>query len=389
MLWNWQKTDWPEFTWDKARLVQAEQQFLIGGGMVLGTASSLSAEQQEMLTVEMMSSEALTTSEIEGETLSRESVQSSIRRELGLTTDGTNAKPAEQGIAEMTVDAQRTFADMLTEQILYGWHGMVTSGRDDLSSLGRYRTHQEPMQVVSGWLHKPRVHFEAPPSTRVPLEMARFLEWFNSTGPAGSHPLPPLTRAGIAHLYFVSIHPFEDGNGRVGRAIAEKALSQGIGQPNLLALSSTILTHRKEYYEALEAANKANEITDWLAWFAGITLEAQHRALAHAQFILDKARLLDGLRGTLNERQQKALLRMLREGPDGFEGGLSAGKYISMTGAPRATATRDLKDLVSKAALRQTGELRHTRYHLSVPLRRTARVTISEQGDVLIGESIG
>ena len=155
--------------------------------------------------------------------------------------------------------------------------------------------------------------------------MAGFIDWFKRTAPGGTEPLPALTRAGAAHLYFESIHPFEDGNGRIGRAMAEKSLAQSLGQPTLIVLAATILARRAGYYHALEAASKKNEITDWLAWFAGITIEAQRRTLALIEFLIDKAKLFDRLKGQLNERQQKALLRMFKEGPEGFKGGLSAG----------------------------------------------------------------
>ena len=141
-----------------------------------------------------------------------------------------------------------------------------------------------------------------------------------------------MTRAGIAHLYFVSVHPFEDGNGRIGRAVAEKALLQGVGQPMLLALSPTILARRKSYYEALEAANKTNEVTEWLTWFGGIILEAQRHTLVQVEFLLDKARLLDRLRGTLGARQEKALLRMFEEGPGGFPGSQHRQIYVDHGG---------------------------------------------------------
>jgi Fic family protein len=198
---------------------------------------------------------------------------------------------------------------------------------------------------------------------------ARFVEWFNRTAPEGGDPLPAVTRAGIAHLFFVSIHPFEDGNGRIGRAIAEKALAQTLGQPTLTALATTILARRKAYYAALEAANQSNEITPWLSWFSAITIEAQQRTVAWVDFLTGKTRLLDQLRGRLNERQEKALLRMLREGPEGFKGGLSAGNYATITGASPATTTRDLTDLVAKGAMVRHGELRHARYHVAIPRR--------------------
>jgi Fic family protein len=194
--------------------------------------------------------------------------------------------------------------------------------------------------------------------------MRRFIKWFNGTVPGGKDPLPAIARAGTAHLYFESIHPFEDGNGRIGRGLAEKALTQSFGQPALLALAATILKHRKSYYQALERANRRNEITDWLAWFAEIALEAQRRGIELVEFTLAKTKMFDRLRGQLNDRQQKALLRMFREGPDGFAGGLSATNYSTITGASPATTTRDLSGLVEKGALLRTGERRHARYAL-------------------------
>jgi len=382
-MWNWQKQDWPDFRWDASRFLQAERRFLVSGGLMVRSVDYLEGTERDQITVELMSAEALTTSEIEGEMLDRVSVQSSITRQLGLATDHRRVQPREQGIAEMTVDAYQNFADPLTEVTLFAWHTMLLNGRTDLGDIGRYRTHAEPMQVVSGWLQKPKVHFEAPPSAQVPPEMRRFIAWFNES----EKKLPALTRAGIAHLYFVSVHPFEDGNGRIGRAVAEKALLQGVGQPMLLALSPTVLARRKSYYEALEAANKSNEVTEWLTWFGGTTLEAQRRTLAQVEFLLDKARLLDRLRGTLGARQEKALLRMFEEGPGGFTGGLSASKYTSITGATSATATRDLGVLVEKGALIATGELKGRRYHLNVPRRPTPRVTINELGEVVEAQS--
>jgi Fic family protein len=294
-------------------------------------------------------------------------VQSSILRQFGLASpDKRRATAAEQGIAEMMVDVYRSFSEPLSEQMLFGWHRMVTSGRNDLADIGRYRTSPEPMQVVSGPIGSPAVHFEAPPSKRIPAEMKRFLLWFNRTGAQGKESLPALTRAGTAHLYFESIHPFEDGNGRIGRAIAEKAMTQSFGQPVFTALATTILAHQKSYYQALERANRRNEITEWLVWFADIALEAQRRSLAQVEFILAKTKTLDRLRDQINERQRKALLRLFREGPEGFKGGLSAGNYSTITGAPPATTTRDLADLVEKGALVRTGERRHARYTLNL-----------------------
>jgi len=383
MTWNWQRSDWPRFRWHASRLAKAEERFLLGGGVLLGTVKHLGDDDQDRIMVEAMSDEAVTTSRIEGEVLDRQSVQSSIRRQLGLAADAGRIKPAEQGIGEVMVDLYRRYARPLDRATILAWHRMVVRARTDLRSVGAYRTHQEPMQVVSGRAYEPAVHFVAPPSARVPGEMKRFIEWFNRTAPGASEPLPAITRAGIAHLYFESIHPFEDGNGRVGRAVAEKALAQSLGRASLTALSTTILVRRRSYYDALEAANKQNEVTNWLAWFAAITLEAQHRTLAQVDFVIDKARLLDALRDRLNRRQETALLRMFREGPQGFKGGLSAGNYTSITKASPPTATRDLAELVEFGALTRTGERRHTRYHLTIPLRLTPRITIDGNGEVI------
>jgi Fic family protein len=383
MEWNWQQPDWPDFAWDKAPFLKAEERFLVEAGMCVGAIKHLNADDRDQLIIEAMSTEALTTSEIEGEFLDRASVQSSIRRQLGLGADNRRTGPAEQGIAEMMVDLYRSYADPLSNEMLFAWHRMLTNGRHDLKDVGRYRTHDEPMQVVSGPIHEPKVHFEAPPSSAVPDEMARFIAWFQLTAPGGAEPLPALTRAGIAHLYFVCIHPFEDGNGRIGRAIAEKALAQTLGYPTLTALAATILAKRKSYYDALEANNKINEITPWLAWFAATTIEAERRSIALVEFLIDKTRLLDRLRGQLNERQEKALLRMLREGPKGFQGGLTAGKYVGMTGAATATATRDLADLVAKGALVRAGERRHARYDLAIPLRPVAPLALDPHGEIV------
>lgn len=383
MTWNWQKSDWPEFRWEAVRLALAEKEFLIAGGKLAGTVKHLGEEEREQITVDSMSTEAVTTSEIEGEMMNRASVQSSIRRQLGLATDKRNVRPGEQGVAEMTVDLFRGFAVPLSKEMLFGWHRMLMSGRRDLTDVGRYRTGKEPMQVVSGPFGRTKVHFEAPPATRMPKEMARFIDWFNRSAPGGPEPLPALTRAGTAHLYFECIHPFEDGNGRIGRALAEKALAQSLGQPTLTALAATILARRKSYYDALEAANKRTEISGWLAWFAGITIEAQRRTLAMIEFLIDKAKLFERLRGQMNERQEKALVRMFKEGPDGFKGGLSAGKYATITGASPATATRDLVDLVEKGALVRVGELRHTRYQVGVPLHASKRIEVNERGELV------
>lgn len=201
---------------------------------------------------------------------------------------------------------------------------------------------------------------------RVPDEMAAYVQWFNDSAPDGAAPLPALMRAGIGHIYFESIHPFEDGNGRVGRALAEKSLAQSVGQPSLIALAYMIERGRKTYYEQLERHQRTLDITGWLVYFADTILAAQRTTLERVAFHIGKARFFERFRGRFNERQKKVVARMFREGPDGFRGGLSAENYVSITQTSRATATRDLHDLVVKGALTRTGERRHTRYALNL-----------------------
>ena len=363
MPWNWQHPDWPRFSWDATKLAAAEIQFAENAGIVIGTTRHLDDASRDALTIEIMSGDACDSSAIEGEILDRESVQSSIQRQLGFGI-GRRASPAEAGIAEMMVHLYQTLASPLDHEMLFAWHGMVMNGRRDLADIGRYRRHDDPMQIVSGPSHRQRIHFEAPPSVRIPDEMERFITWFSETMPGGSSPLPAVTRAGLLHIWFESLHPFEDGNGRIGRAIVEKALAQGLATPTLTAVGGTLLRHRKAYYQALEKASQDLEITGWLLWFADIVVEAQQRSLDWITFILQKARLLTRVQGQLNARQEKALLRMFEAGPDGFTGGLSAKNYRSITGAPSATATRDLTDMVALGVLKRTGELKATRYTL-------------------------
>lgn len=226
------------------------------------------------------------------------------------------------------------------------------------------------MQVVSSSLHDREVYFEAPPSSRMKTEMDAFVAWFNETGPNGTRALPALTSAGIAHLYFACIHPFEDGNGRIARALTEKSLAQNLGHPSLIALAYTIERARKAHYSALERNNKDIEITDWLVYFAETINQAQGNTIKRVDFYIAKAKLYELVRGKLNERQNKVIARILREGIDGFKGDLSAENYITITKTSRATATRDLQDLVTIGALTKTGELRHTRYHLNLALTK-------------------
>jgi len=369
MTWNWQQADWPNFNYDSKVLEPLERNFLLRSGEFIGAFKHVGEDDRNTLKIELISDEALKTSQIEGEILDRNSVQASLRRQFGLDGETGNIPPAERGIAEMMVDLYRSFDAPLSHETLFNWHKMLLAGDNSISVVGGYRTHAEPMQVVSNIAHEPKVHFEAPPSLAMQKEMDALIEWFNATSPKGEKPLPAVTRAGISHLYFVSIHPFEDGNGRIGRAISEKSLAQNLGQPSLIALAYTIERARKAYYDALERNNKSNEITDWLLWFGNTVLDAQDTTNMRVDFYVAKAKFYGKYRDALNERQQRVVARMFREGINGFKGGLSAENYIAMTKASRATATRDLQELVELGAFTKTGELRHTRYRLNLPAK--------------------
>ncbi len=280
----------------------------------------------------MMVLEAIKTSAIEGELLSRKDVMSLIRKNLGIETGQPTGDKRAQGTAALMLAVRTIFADLLSEETLFEWHRLIMTGHRHAAA-GQWRTHTEPMQVVSGTVGHERVHFEAPPSSRILGEMARFIQWFNDTAPDGPNAIrKAAVRSAIAHLYFESIHPFEDGNGRIGRALSEKALSQGLGQPTLLSLSRAIEAKRREYYDALKEGQQSNDVTPWVTWFVNMVLEAQTQAEELIDFTLKKTRLFDRVQGQLNDRQMQTLRRMLEEGPDGFEGGMSAKKYMTITG---------------------------------------------------------
>lgn len=364
--WNWQQKEWPHFTYDFAPIAALEAEFLQKAGESFGITKHLSASDKRDITLQMISNEALQTSEIEGEILDRESLQSSIKKHFGLKVPSTARHPAEEGIAEMMIDLFHHYDRPLSHEILWAWHAMLMKGRRDLRTIGGYRSHADPMQVVSGPTHDPIVHFEAPPSQDVQREMDGLIAWFNRTAPGGSAPLPALVRSSIAHLYFESIHPFEDGNGRIGRALVEKVLAQHVQHPTLIALSQVINDKRKAYYEALGAQSKHNQINGWLHYFTETILKAQQYTLDQLDFIIKKTKFFDRFKDHMNSRQHKAIVRMLNEGGKGFEGGLSAKKYRAITQASASTATRDLQELVEKKILIQTGTLKGARYWLAL-----------------------
>ncbi|OGI09795.1 MAG: cell filamentation protein Fic [Candidatus Melainabacteria bacterium RIFCSPLOWO2_12_FULL_35_11] len=359
MSWNWQKKEWLKFKYDENILKKYESTFLYNSGIFLGTLKHIIGEEKKLVSVEIICEEAFKTSAIEGEILNRDSLHSSILRNFGLKADNRKIPPAEQGIAKMMLDLYQNFTKPLSHKALCNWNSMITND-------GNYRSSKEPMQVVSGSIYNPRIHFEAPPSDRLHKEMNIFIEWFNTSNPKGKAPLPPLMRAGVAHLYFVCIHPFEDGNGRIARALAEKSLSQCIGQPSLISLSKIIEKQKKNYYSALDASNKDLEITGWLEYFSKTILEAQNYSQNMIEFLVKKARFYEKNKTLLNSRQEKVIARIFQEGHEGFKGGLSAENYLSITSTSRATATRDLQDLVDKKILNKKGQLKSTRYYLDL-----------------------
>jgi len=366
MKWNWQQPNWPNFVYNNSALQELENQFLRNTDVIIAIQQYLDQADKDYLKVHIISEEALRTSEIEGEYLNRDSVQSSIRKHFGLNSDNRRVSAAESGISEMMISLYKSFNQPISNDYLFKWHIMIANGRNDLNAIGSYRNHEDPMQVISGPIGNAKIHFEAPPSKEVVIQMKKFISWFNKTAPSGEMKLSPLIRESIAHLYFVSIHPFEDGNGRIGRAIVEKSLAQFMNQPTLIALSQVIQNKKKSYYSALENNNKIMNITEWIEYFAKTILEAQEYTYNYIDFLIKKGKLYNKIKNQLNLRQEKVIQRIFNKGPEGFEGGLSAKNYISITETSKATATRDLQDLVIKDILIAKGELKTTRYYLNI-----------------------
>lgn len=367
MFYNWQQKDWPDFQYQTTDIEDLLLDFAERTGRISGLLLGLSEETQTEAVIQTMISEALKTSAIEGEFLSRSDVTSSIRRNLGLDTHIPRTKDQRvEGIAALMLDVRSGFSEPLSLHMLFTWHKLLFSGRTDVLA-GSWRTHEKPMQVISGAIGKEKVHFEAPPSKKVEAEMEHFIHWFNQTAPSSGNGIKkPIIRAAIAHSWFESIHPFEDGNGRIGRAISEKALSQHLKRPVMISLSKSIESDKKAYYNALQKVQRSNEITPWITYFTRTVLDAQKDAEQEIEFTLKKTRFFDLHKDELNPRQLKAVRRMLEEGPGGFEGGMNARKYISLTQTSKATATRDLQDLLQKNILITSGGGRSTRYDVNL-----------------------
>jgi len=367
MKYNWQQKDWPQFKYSPDGLNENFVRFIEETALLGGMVSALPEEMQTETLLSIMLAEAIKTSEIEGEFLSRPDVLSSIRNKLGLNVRPDSIKDKRaKGVGELMVAVRNTFSERLTEEMLLSWHAMLMKYNTRIN-VAAWRSHQEPMQVVSGTLGKEKVHFEAPPSSRVPAEMKKFIVWFNDTAPGGKKEIRNApVRAAIAHLYFESIHPFEDGNGRMGRAIAEKALFQTAGRPLLLSLSQIIESGKSDYYKGLEQAQRSNEISAWIRYFVDVVVRATLWARNTVEFTLKKSRFFDFFKVHLNERQTKAIRRMMDAEPERFTGGMTAKKYMSITKASKATATRDLQHLVELNILMPSGAGRSVHYGLNM-----------------------
>ena len=365
MKYNWQKKGWPNFNYTLEKLKVYEIQFANVMGRTEGVLKYVDEHNRKNFFIDMMCTEAMNTSEIEGEMLTRDSVKSSLRKNFGLQVDARPAPLREKGIADLLTDLYINYHEEITQDKLHHWNRLILQGRYDIDDIGRYRTHEDPMQIVSGSLNYPVVHFEAPPSALVESEMKQFLNWLNNT--PQELEFYPLVKAGVAHLYFVCIHPYEDGNGRVARAISEKVIFEHMNRPIYISISQQIHKLRDEYYYQLERNNKDLDITEWLVYFSEMVLKAQDYSEKMVDFLMHKTLFFDRNRDRINDRQEKVINRIFREGLEGFKGGLSAKNYISITQTSRATATRDLQDLVDKGILYQTGERKSARYFLRIP----------------------
>ena len=361
-----QQKDWPHFRWNEARLLPLLAMVRHQQGRLLGQMEGLGFQLRGEANLASLTSEVIGSSAIEGEKLDEEEVRSSIARRLGITHAGTTpASRHVEGVVEMMIDATRRFDQALTAERLFSWHAaLFPSGRSGMRRIttGAWRTGEDgPMQVVSGAMGRERVHFEAPEAHLLDAEIVRFLEWFE-----GTESIDPVLKAGIAHFWFVTIHPFEDGNGRIARAIAEMTLARADGVADrFYSMSTRIEMERKQYYDSLESSQRGGtDITLWLEWFLGCL----HRALEHAQEnlrgILHKARAWERINqdGPVNERQHAVINRLL----DGFEGKLSSSKYAKLAKCSPDTALRDINDLLSRDILiREEGGGRSTGYRLA------------------------
>jgi len=360
----WQRRDWPHWGFDPKRLVPLLAEVHVAQGYLFGRLHDLGMDLRDQANLRVLTEDVLKTSEIEGENLNRESVRSSLARRLGV--DIGALAPADRsvdGVVDMVLDATQRHSEPLTADRLFGWHAaLFPTGYSGLNKIrvGDWRDDaQGPMQVVSGPLHRPKVHYEAPPAARLAAEMADFLLWFN----VDQHD-DPVIKAGLAHLWFVSIHPFDDGNGRIARAVGDRALARAEkSAQRYYSLSAQMQRERKDYYDQLEAAQKGDlDITDWLVWFLACLLRALHGAEETFATVITKARFWQRCAGMpLNERQIKLINKLL----DGFDGKLTSGKWATIAKCSQDTALRDITELLARDVLKKSAASgRSTSYEL-------------------------
>jgi Fic family protein len=355
MNYNWQQPKWPEFTYARSEIEEAARGFDVQLECVLSVLRSFDTATEEGKRLEAMVAEAVCTSAIEGERLDPRDVMSSMKNRLG-----RNARPVPvrdyraTGIAAMLLNLREESHQPLSEAMLFHWHRLLFEGypvREAPEITGGYR--RESIFVKSADPDADTVRFEGPAAGAVPRTMARFVEWFNAAGPSK---MPPVVRAALAHLAFESIHPFCDGNGRVGRALVSKVVAQHAGAFVMIPFSVGLFEHRTRYYEALHKASFSMDATRWILDFADLLVISIKDYAAELQFQIRILCLLSGVKRRLNARQAKAFDRMAREGARGFVGGMSAGKYQKIAHTSKATATRDLVEMVELGLLARTGK---------------------------------
>ena len=320
-MYNWQHKNWPEFTFESSSIDNVLMKFMLKAGELKGIISALPEDISTETIIQIMVSEAIKTSEIEGEIINRIDVMSSIRKNLGLPISKEPKDKNAIGLSQLIMDVRNTYRQPLTESKILEWHKLLM-GNNNRINAGQWRKGTEPMQVISGSASDPEIHFEAPPSKNISKEMRRFIDWYNKNEISS-----PIIKAAVAHLYFESIHPFEDGNGRIGRAIAEKALSQGFDHPIMFSISKSIEENRSAYYIALQNAQQKLDLTKWIQWFASIIIFAQDDAEKTIQFTVKKVKFFDKYDKNFNERQRKVINRILEEGFNGFKGGMNVKIY--------------------------------------------------------------
>ena len=374
MTYAWQQSKWPNFHVDTAAVTGLVHQYKLLCSDASKVYGQLEKQAQRTTLIEWLVSEAISTSAIEGEKLDREDVRSSILNHLGIHNHPLRVgDPRAEGVAALVLDVRKNAGSILTPELLCQWQSMIVQPRPFLNeplTIGAFRKASRPMQIVSGPVGYEKVHYEAPPAARIPGEIDAFLQWYNDSTPSVDveRETSGLVRAAVAHAWLELIHPFDDGNGRVGRAVADHALYQDLHSVPLFSLSTTIEANRANYYQKLGSVNRSLDFTEWVVWFARRACEAQVSAQQLVMLALEKARFWDTHgESAFNKRQTKAINRMFKAGPAGFEGGMTTGKYINLTATSRATATRDLVDLVEKGAFKSEGKGRSVSYVLQLP----------------------